>query len=50
MLLMQDRSFLYELRANLVYVKVGERSFLNELGAYLIYVKVRENDARDIKS
>ena len=28
MLLMKDRSFLYELRAYLIYVKVGERSFL----------------------
>ena len=43
MLLMKDRSFLYELRAYLIYVKVGERSFLYELRAYLIYVKVGEN-------
>ena len=42
MLLMKDRSFLYELRAYLIYVKVGERSFLYELRAYLIYVKVGE--------
>ena len=43
MLLMKDRSFLYELRAYFIYVKVGERSFLYELRAYLIYVKVGEN-------
>ena len=42
MLLMKDRSFLYELRAYLIYVKVGERSFLYKLRAYLIFVKVRE--------
>ena len=45
MLLMKNRSFLYKLRAYLIYVKVGERSFLNELKAYLVYlvyVKVRE--------
>ena len=28
MLLMKDRSFLYELRAYLIYVKVGEYPFL----------------------
>ena len=43
MLLMKDRSFLYELRAYLIYVKVGERSFLYELRAYLVYVKVGES-------
>ena len=43
MLIMKDRSFLYELRAYLIYVKVGERSFIYELRAYLIYVKVGEN-------
>ena len=42
MLLMKDRSFLYELRAYLIYVKVGERKFLYELRAYLIYVNVGE--------
>ena len=42
MLLMKDRSFLYELRAYLIYVKVEERSFMYELRAYLIYVKVGE--------
>ena len=46
MLLMKDRSFLYELRAYLIYVKVGERSFVYELRAYLIYVKVGENNFR----
>ena len=35
MLLMKDKSFLYELRAYLIYVKVGEKSFLYELIAYL---------------
>ena len=39
---MQERSFLYDLRTYLIYVKVGERSFLYELRAYLIYVKVGE--------
>ena len=39
---MKDRSFLYELRAYLIYGKVGERSFLYELRAYLTYVKVGE--------
>ena len=42
MLLMKDRSFLYELSAYLIYIKVGERSFLYELRAYLTYVKVGE--------
>ena len=42
MLQMKDRSFLYELKAYLVYVKVEERSFSYELRAYLIYVKVGE--------
>ena len=42
MLLIKDRSFLYELRAIFIYVKVGERSFLCELRAYLICVKVGE--------
>ena len=42
MLLMKDRSFLYELRAYLIYVKVEKRSFSYELKAYLIYVKVGE--------
>ena len=39
---MGERSFLYELRPYLIYVKVGERSFLYELRPYLIYVKVGE--------
>ena len=38
---------LYELRAHLVYVKVGERSSLYMLRAYLIYVKVGEYFIRD---
>ena len=42
MLLMKDRSFLYELRACLIYVKMGERSVLYGLRAYLIYEKVEE--------
>ena len=42
---MQERSFLYELRAYLIYVKVGERSFLFELRAYDVYVKVVEISA-----
>ena len=43
MLLMKDRSVLYELRAYLIYVKVGEKSFLYELRAYFVCIKVREN-------
>ena len=43
MLLMKDRSVLYELRAYPIYVKVGEKSFLYELRAYFVCVKVREN-------
>ena len=42
MMLMKDRSLLYELRAYLIYVKVREIRFLFELRAYLIYVKVGE--------
>ena len=42
MLLMKDRSILYELRAYLIYAKVGERSFLYELRSYLIHAKVGE--------
>ena len=42
MLLMKDRSFLYERRAYLIYAKVGERGFLYELRPYLIYLKVGE--------
>ena len=44
MLLMKDKYIdLYELKAYLIYVKVGERSFLYELRVYLIYGKVGEN-------
>ena len=39
---MKDRRFSYELRANLICVKVGERSFFYEQRSYLIYVKVGE--------
>ena len=39
---MKDRSFLYELRAYLLCVKVGESSFLYEVRVYLVYVKVGE--------
>ena len=42
MLLMKDRSFLYELRGYLIYAKVGERSFFYDLRAYLTYVEVGE--------
>ena len=46
MLLMKDRFFLYDLRACIIYVKVGEKSFFigaeNELRACLIYVKAGE--------
>ena len=48
MLLMKERIFLYELRAYLIYVKVGERSFLYELSAYLLYLKVGENNMRTV--
>ena len=44
MLLMKDRSYLYELTAYLIYVKVGERTVLYELRAYLIHVKVGEKE------
>ena len=37
-LLMKDRSFLYELRAYLIYVKVGERSFLYEVKKPISYM------------
>ena len=37
MLLMKDRSFLYELRAYLIYVKVQEKSDL-DLHLLLIYI------------
>ena len=42
---MQERSFFNELRAFLIYVKVGERSFLFELRTYVVYVKVVEISA-----
>ena len=48
MLLMKDRSFLYELSAYLIYVKVGERCFLYDLRAYFIYVKVGERSLTNI--
>ena len=40
-------NFLYELRAYLLYVKVGDRSFLYELRAYLIYVKGKQRLSDD---